>query len=58
MKDKPKMTQEEMAKIAELERILKQRQLSVDYLEKVIEIASKEVGFDIKEKYKSLFDKL
>ena len=38
-------------KVAELERIIGQKQLQVDYLEKVIELAVQEVGFDIKKKY-------
>lgn len=39
--------------ISELERKIGQQQLSIDYLGKVIELASDEVGFDIKKKYVS-----
>ncbi len=36
------------ARIAELERAVGQKQLQIDYLEKLIEISSKELGVDIK----------
>jgi transposase len=39
------------ARIAELERAVGQKQLVVDYLEKVIEVAGGELGVDIKKKY-------
>src|SRR5215208_4366914 len=35
-------------RIAELERIVGQKQLNIDYLEKVIELAKEELGIDIK----------
>jgi transposase len=35
-------------RIAELERIVGQKQLNIDYLEKVIELAKEEQGIDIK----------
>jgi transposase len=38
------------AQVAELERKVGQKQLLVDYLEKVIEVAGKELGVDIKKK--------
>ncbi len=37
-------------KVAELERKLGQKQLQIDYLEKLLELGSEEVGFDIKKK--------
>lgn len=37
--------------VATLERKVGQKQLLVDYLEKVIELASEEVGYDIKKKF-------
>ena len=37
-------------RVAELERILGQKQLQIDYLEKVLEMGSKELGFDLKKK--------
>lgn len=38
-------------RIAELERIVGQKQLEIDVLTKTLEIGSTEVGFDIKKKY-------
>ena len=38
-------------RIAELERAVGRKQLQVDYLEKVIEVAGMELGVDIKKKY-------
>lgn len=39
-------------KVAELERYLGQKQMQIDYLEKLIEIAGKETGVDIKKNFK------
>lgn len=39
------------AKIAELERIIGQKQMEIDFLNKVIEIGSQEVKMDIKKKF-------
>jgi transposase-like protein len=39
------------AKIAELERIIGQKQMEIDFLNKVIEIGSQEVKVDIKKKF-------
>jgi transposase len=38
-------------RLAELERIIGQKQLQIDVLEKSFEIASEDVGYDIKKKY-------
>jgi transposase len=46
-------TLELMKHIAELERKVGQKQLQIDYLEKVIELGSEQVGIDIKKKYAS-----
>jgi transposase-like protein len=46
-------TLELLKQIAELERTIGQKQLEIDYLEKVIELGNEEVGFDIKKKYAS-----
>ena len=43
--------QELRAKIAELERIIGQKQMEIDFLNKVIEIGSEEVKVDIKKKF-------
>ncbi len=42
------------ARIAELERAVGQKQLTIDYLEKVVELAGKELGVDIKKKSERL----
>jgi len=44
-------SQELRAKIAELERIIGQKQMEIDFLNKVIEIGSEEVKVDIKKKF-------
>jgi len=42
----------ELAKrVAELEQIIGQKQMAIDYLEKMIELASEDVGMDIKKKF-------
>lgn len=46
-------TIELLQKLAELERKVGQKQLQIDYLEKVLELGSEEVGFDIKKKFAS-----
>jgi transposase-like protein len=38
-------------RIKELERVVGQKQLNIDYLEKMIEIAKEELDIDIKKKY-------
>ena len=40
-----------LVKVAELERIIGQKQLILDYQDKLIELASEEVGYDIKKKH-------
>ena len=40
-------------KVAELERAIGQKQLEIDFLNKTLEFASKEVGYDLKKKYNS-----
>jgi len=35
-------------RVAELERVIGRKQLTIDYLEKLIEIASEELGYDLK----------
>ena len=42
------------ARIAMLERSLGQKQLRIDYLEKVVDVASKDLGMDIEKKSKRL----
>lgn len=38
-------------RIAELERIVGQKQLNIEYLEKMIELAKEEIGIDIKKNF-------
>jgi transposase len=38
-------------RVAELERIIGQKQLEIDYLDKVLEIGSDEMGFDFKKNF-------
>jgi transposase len=45
---KTKLLQE---RLAELERVIGQKQLQIDFLEKVIEYGSEELGVDIKKKF-------
>ncbi len=46
-------TIELLHRLAELERKVGQKQLQIDYLEKIIELGNEEVGFDIKKKFAS-----
>jgi transposase-like protein len=38
-------------RLAELERIIGQKQLEIDFLHKTLDLATEEVGYDIKKKY-------
>lgn len=40
-------------RIKELERIVGQKQISIDYLEKMIELAKEDLGIDIKKNFDS-----
>lgn len=46
-------TKQLQEKVAELERAIGQKQLEIDFLNKTLEFASKEVGYDLKKKYNS-----
>ncbi|MFP4018564.1 MAG: transposase [Bacteroidales bacterium] len=46
-------TGELLKKVADLERTIGQKQLEIDFLNKIIEFGSEQVGFDIKKKYLS-----
>ena len=43
-----------MKQVAELERIVCQKQLQVDYLKKLIELIDQEIGGDMKKKFESV----
>jgi len=45
-------------KVAELERIIGQKQLEIDFLNKSFELASTELGYDIKKKFATLQSKV
>ena len=51
MESESRKTKLLQARLAELERIVGQKQLQIDYLEKIIELGSEEVGTDIKKKF-------
>ena len=53
MESESKKTKMLQARLAELERIVGQKQLQIDYLEKIVEFGSEEVGLDIKKKFDS-----
>lgn len=40
--------------VREMERVVGQKQIKIDFLEKMIELAEKEYGIDIKKKYSSM----
>ncbi len=44
-------TKQLLNQVAELERIIGQKQLQLDILEKTLSVASEEVGYDLKKKY-------
>ncbi len=51
MESESRKTKLLQVRLAELERIVGQKQLQIDYLEKIIELGSEEVGIDIKKKF-------
>ena len=44
-------TQRLQQRLAELERIVGQKQLEIDFLNRLIEIASEEIGYDVKKNF-------
>ena len=40
-------------RVAQLERIIGQKQLEIDFLNKLLEVGSKELGFDLKKSFSS-----
>lgn len=53
MKSEATKTQELQLRLAELERIVGQKQLEIDFLNKLLEVGSKELDFDIKKNFSS-----
>lgn len=48
-----KKTQKVLERNAELERIIGQKQLEIDYLSKLIELCNKELGIDVKKNFET-----
>lgn len=46
-------TQRLQQKVAELERIIGQKQLEIDFLNKLLELGSEEMGYDLKKNFNS-----
>jgi hypothetical protein len=44
-------TQQLLQRLAELERIVGQKQMEIDFLNKLLEIGSEEMGFDLKKNF-------
>jgi transposase-like protein len=51
MESEGEKTKHLLQQVAELERVVGQKQLEVDYLNQTLEVASQEVGYDLKKKY-------
>lgn len=50
MESEAHKTKELYERVAKLERVIGQKQLEIDYLSKLIEISSEDLGFDLKKK--------
>lgn len=53
MKSEASKNQELQQRLAELERIVGQKQLEIDFLNKLLELGSKELDFDLKKNFSS-----
>ena len=53
MKSEELKKQELQQRLAELERIVGQKQLEIDFLNKLLEVGSSELGFDLKKSFSS-----
>lgn len=51
MESESQKSQALQVRVAELERIIGQKQIEIDYLSKTLELASEEIGYDLKKKY-------
>ena len=51
MESEAHKTQQLLQRIAELERAVGQKQLEIDFLNKLLELGSEELGFDLKKNY-------
>lgn len=53
MKSEEQRKYELQQRVADLERIVGQKQLEIDFLNKLLEVGSKELGFDLKKSFSS-----
>lgn len=53
MKSEEQKNHELQQRVAELERIVGKKQLEIDFLNKLLEVGSKELGFDLKKSFSS-----
>lgn len=51
MKSEETKNQDLRARVAELERVVGQKQLEIDFLNKLLEVGSSELGFDLKKNF-------
>jgi transposase len=51
MKSEESKNQDLCARVAELERVVGQKQLEIDFLNKLLEVGSSELGFDLKKNF-------
>ena len=51
MKSEESKNQDLRARVAELERAVGQKQLEIDFLNKLLEVGSSELGFDLKKNF-------
>lgn len=51
MESEAQKTKQLLARLAELERVVGQKQLEIDYLEKLVEISSAELDLDLKKNF-------
>ena len=53
MKSEEQLKSELQQRVGDLERIVGQKQLEIDFLHKLLEVGSKELGFDLKKSFSS-----
>ncbi|EMS30883.1 hypothetical protein C943_03065 [Mariniradius saccharolyticus AK6] len=53
MESESHKTKRLLEKVAELERVIGQKQLELDYLNRLLELGSEELGFDLKKNFSS-----
>lgn len=58
MESEAHRTKQLLQRVAELERIVGQKQLEIDYLNKAFNLASEEIGYDLKKKYELMLSRV